>query len=146
MAPDMLLGLDKARKEELHNDAVDAMKLGFLGVPSKPILIGADFGCGKSLSSVMIMDMTNHKVVHYSKDAIIPVDYNNNMNISSNNHFGIVPPPAEFYAKVCLTHKMARQFRKTRRELGLKKPRLPRKIKKKLKLKLIREFGYEESE
>lgn len=141
MAPDMLLGLDKARKEEMHNDMVDAIRGRLFDTPSPPVFIGADFGHGKSLSSLMLVEMDSGKVIHCSKDAIISINDNMKMTAGKND-FGSIPP-VTWSVKID-TAKQIRKFRKFRRELGLKKPRLPRKLKKKLKtdIKLMR---YEET-
>jgi len=145
MAPDMLIGLDNARKEELHNDAVDAVRCGIFGVPSRPVFIGADFGHGKDLRSLMLIENASGKVIYCSKDAIISINSDMIAKVREND-FGhlFTPLNAEWNAKLNFTHKQARQFRKLSREVGLHKPRLPRKLKKKLKtdFKLMR---YEET-
>lgn len=137
MAPDMLLGLDKARKEELHNDMVDAIRGRFFGTPSPLFFIGADFSKSKSLSALMLVEMKSGKVIHCSKDAIISINDNMKMTVGKND-FGSIPPvlEAKWNAKLQMTHKQVRQFRKFRREAGLHKPRLPRKLKKKFKPKI----------
>jgi len=141
MAPDMLIGLDNARKEELHNDAVDALRCGIFGVPSRPVFIGADFGHGKSLSSLMLVEIDSGKVIHCSEAYIISIKDDMKMEVRENLFSSI--PPVTWSVKI-ETAKQIRKFRKFRRELGLKKPRIPRKLKKKLKtdIKLMR---YEET-
>jgi len=137
MAPDMLLGLDNARKEELHYDMVDAVRGRLFDTPSPPVYIGADFGKGKSLSSLMLVEMDSGKVIHCSKDAIISINDNMKMTAGKND-FGSIPPvlEAKWNVKLQMTHKQVRQFKKFEREAGLHKPRLPRKLKKKLKTKI----------
>lgn len=142
MAPDMLIGLDNARKEELHNDAVDAVRCGIFGVPSRPVFVGADFGHGKSLSSLMLVEMDSGKVIHCSEASIISIKDDMKMEVHKNDFSAL---PSVTWTAAIDTHKSIRKFRKFRRELGLKKPRIPRKLKKKLKtdIKLMR---YEETE
>lgn len=142
MAPDMLMGLDKARKEELHNDMVDAIRGRLFDTPSPPVYIGADFGKGKSLSSLMLTDRVTGKVVCITNNVAISINEKMNMSVHENDFPSI--PPVTWSVKV-ETAKQIRNFRKFRRELGLRKPRIPRKLKKKLKtdIKLMR---YEETE
>lgn len=132
MAPDMLIGLDNARKEELHNDMVDAIR-GRLFTPSPSVCIGADFGKGKSLSSLMLVEMGSGKVIHCSEASIITIKDDMKMEVREN-YFSSIPPIT--WSVKNNTAKQIRKFRKFRRELGLKKPRIPRKLKKKLKTKI----------
>lgn len=104
-----------------------------------PMLIGADFGRGKDFHSLMLIENASGKVIHCSKDAIVSINSDWIAKVRENN-FGHLPSPscrAEWNAQVNLTHKQTRQIRKA---LKLKKPRIPRKLKKKLKtdLKLMR--------
>lgn len=141
MAPEMLLGLDKARKEELHNDIVDAIRGRLFDTPSPPVYIGADFGKGKSFSSLMLVEMKSGKVIHCSEASIISIKDDMKMEVHKNDFSAL---PSVTWTAAIDTHKSIRKFRKFRRELGLKKPRIPRKLKKKLKtdIKLMR---YEET-
>ena len=133
MSPDMLLGLDKARKEEMHDDMVDAIRGRLFGTPKTPVYICADFGKGKSLSSLMLVEMGSGKVIHCSEASIITIKDERKMEVRENDFSSI--PPVTWSVKVD-TAKQIRKFRKFRHELGLKKPRLPRKLKKKLKTKI----------
>ena len=90
MAPDMLLGLDKARKEELHDDMVDAIRGRLFDTPSPPVYIGADFGKGKSLSSLMLVEMGSGKVIHCSEASIITIKDDMKMEVREND-FSSIP-------------------------------------------------------
>ena len=105
---------------------------------SPNVMIDADFGHGKSLHSLVLMDMATHKVTHISKDAIVSINDDMTLKVRDNDFAQI--PNVEINMEFHMTHKGARKLRKSKRELGLKKPRLPRKLKKKLKtdLKLMR--------
>lgn len=107
-----------------------------------PMLIRADFGQGKGLHSLMLIENASGKVIHCSKDAIVSINSDLIAKVRENDFVHLPSPScrAEWNAQVSLTHKQTRQIRKA---LKLKKPRIPRKLKKKLKteLKLLRDGG-----
>lgn len=117
-----------------NNDIVDALRDRLFNTPSPPVYIGADFGHGKSLSSLMLVEMDSGKVIHCSEASIISIKDDMKMEVRENYFPSI--PPVTWSVKI-ETAKQIRKFRKFRRELGLlKKPRIPRKLKKKLKTKI----------
>lgn len=127
----ILLGMDRARKE-LEDEAKRMIASSILDDSPKPVFVAADFGQGKDLRSLMLIDKGTGKVVSYDKTAVISINENMKMEVHKND-FSYTPPSAEWNAKLNFTHKQARQFRKLRREVGLHKPRIPRKRKKKFK-------------
>lgn len=108
------------------------------------MLIGLDQSRKESMTVLKIIDTKTDKVVAMSDN----VEFHCSPIWTEQELEDISEKLKGFNVSVDVemnTHKQIRNFRKLRRELGLRKPRLPRKLKKKLKtdIKLMR---YEETE
>lgn len=119
MAPDLLLGLDEARKKELNEEA-------------KCAIIDADVGRGKS--KTIFCGWGKEAIIKPIAIADDSISLSESLNLARDKacDFGVHGFCAE-WSCFCGTHKQARQINKFRREMALKKPRLPRKLKKRLR-------------
>lgn len=102
---------------------------------SPDILLGLDAARCADRTALQIMDMKTGKLVA----TIDNVEFHSSP-IWTEQELKDISEKIKGFSVSCdvkvNTHKQIRKFRKFRRELGLKKPRLPRKLKKKLKTKV----------
>ncbi len=100
------------------------------------MLLGFDAARGRDRTALQIMDVKTGKMVAISDNVQFycsPIWTEQELKDMTEKLKGF---NISWTAEAKLTHKQMRQFKRLYRESGYKKPRIPRKLKKKLKTKI----------
>jgi len=99
---------------------------------SPDVLLGFDKAKGESKTVICVWDELGHQVASTTNTTIKLGDAIKKLK-TKTKEYGVEGLHVEWKATMNLTHKQARRLKKFRKEFAGHKPRIPRKMKKRLK-------------